>query len=94
MVTDEMAEVALKMKIRVHYTTLEMMKRTKRNDEEELVALLDKMAYNGLIEKAHEGPNKELTWTLPKCVMGSAEYMNMRWEDLQNHKQVATFLNA
>lgn len=91
MVTDEMAAVALKMKVRVHYTTEEMLRRTKQKDEKELVELLNKMAYNGLIEKTHEGKNGELTWTLPKFVMGSAEYMNMRWDDLQKHNQVATF---
>lgn len=57
-----MAAVALKMKVRVHYTAKEMLRRTKRKDEKEVVELLNKMAYNGLIEKTHEGKNGELAW--------------------------------
>ena len=81
-VTDEMADVALKMKVRKPKTTAQIAALTGKS-EEELEKLLTEMAYIGLVEYNWENldgknPNHEKRWTLPQFVPGSAEFVNMR----------------
>ncbi len=87
-VTDEMADVALKMKVRVHYTFNEMVKLCDVPEEkwENFRKLLEEMAYIGLLEYDygyhydHNGrtaPPSEKRYVLPQFVPGSAELFNM-----------------
>ncbi|MCQ2523132.1 MAG: FAD-dependent oxidoreductase [Lachnospiraceae bacterium] len=88
-ITDEMADVALKMKKRQHYTFDEMCKLCEANTAEEkerIQKLLDEMSYIGLIEYDygyhydHNGrtaPQSERRYLLPMFVPGSLELMNM-----------------
>ena len=87
-VTNEMADVALKMKVRHHYTFAEMVKMNdvKKEDEERFQKLLDEMSYIGLLEYDygnhydHNGrtaPQSERRYCLPLFVPGSAELFNM-----------------
>ena len=88
LITDEMADVALKMKLREHYTVDELVKlcaitEDKRGDFEKL---LEEMAYVGLLEYDygdhydHDGrtaPPSERRYMLPIFVPGIAELLNM-----------------
>ena len=56
--TDEMAEVALKMGVRKPKTLPELVKITGM-DEKYLEELLNKMAFNGVIEYNWENPKHE-----------------------------------
>ena len=88
LVTDEMADVALKMGVRKPKTIGQLMKLTKL-EREPLQKLLDDMAWVGLIEYNWENldgknPNHEKRYVLPQFVPGSAEFFNMR-ADLHAH---------
>ena len=50
-VTDEMADIALKMKVRKHYTFEELVKlcKVKETEQEHFQKLLDEMSYIGLL---------------------------------------------
>lgn len=89
-VTEEMAEVGLTMKKRVHYTFGELCKmnpdKVERLGTEGFQKLLDEMSYIGLLEYDygyhydHNGrtaPQSERRYTLPMFVPGSAELFNM-----------------
>ena len=94
-VTDEMADVALKMKVRKPKTTAQIAALTGKS-EEELEKLLTEMAYIGLVEYNWENldgknPNHEKRWTLPQFVPGSAEFVNMRQSQIDEHPEVAAF---
>ena len=71
MVTDEMAEVALKMKVHKGMTMPQMIKATGK-DEAYLAKILDDMAQIGLIEYNWENPRHEKQYVLPMFVPGSA----------------------
>ncbi|MCF0230940.1 MAG: hypothetical protein HUJ63_01405, partial [Enterococcus sp.] len=92
-ITDEMAEVALEMKVRKHYTFAEMCELCKieKDGEEKFQKLLDEMSYIGLLEYDygnhydHNGrtaPKGERRYCLPMFVPGSAELFNM--EELED----------
>lgn len=87
-VTDEMADVALTMKVREHYTFEELCKMnpTQAKDKEHFTKLLEEMAFIGLLEYDygyhydHNGrtaPLSERRYVLPLFVPGSAELFNM-----------------
>ena len=88
-ITEEMADVALKMKVRAHYTFDEMCKLTHAqsdSEKEKLSKLLEEMCYIGLLEYDygyhydHNGRTHEQTerrYVLPMFVPGSAELFNM-----------------
>ena len=95
LVTDEMADVALKMGVRKPKTIGQLMKLTKL-EREPLQKLLDDMAWVGLIEYNWENldgknPNHEKRYVLPQFVPGSAEFFNMRRSQMDGHPQVAAF---
>ena len=106
-VTNEMADVALKMKVRHHYTFAEMVKMNdvKKEDEERFQKLLDEMSYIGLLEYDygnhydHNGrtaPQSERRYCLPLFVPGSAELFNMEEgpngnQRLKDHPELASF---
>ena len=87
-ITEEMAEVGLTMKLRHHYTFAELckMNHISKDGEEKFQKLLDEMSYLGLLEYDygyhydHNGRTHEQTerrYVLPMFVPGSAELFNM-----------------
>ncbi len=89
-VTDEMAEVALKMKVRKPMTFPQLLKATKK-DAKTLQKLLDDMSVIGLLEYNWENPNHEKQYVLPMYVPGSAEFFNMNEERLKEHPELGLF---
>ena len=95
LVTDEMADVALKMGVRKPKTIEQLMKLTKM-EREPLQKLLDEMSWLGLIEYNWENldgknPKHEKRYILPLFVPGSAEFLNMRRSQIDEHPEVAAF---
>ena len=97
MVTDEMADVALKMKVRRGYTFQELLKLTGLGAAE-LQKLLEEMSLIGLLEYNWEdlepknpNPNHEKRWFLPRFVPGSAEFFNMNLDNIEAHPEVTAF---
>ena len=88
--TDEMAEVALKMGVRKPKTLPELVKITGMDDKY-LEELLNKMAFNGVIEYNWENPKHEKQYVLPMFVPGSAEFANMNDTVLEEHPEMGRF---
>ena len=93
--TDEMVDVALKMGVRKPKTTEQLMKLTKM-EREPLEKLLTEMAWTGIIEYNWENldgknPKHEKRWVLPLFVPGSAEFLNLRKSQIDEHPEVAAF---
>ena len=88
--TDEMADVLLKLKVRRPYTFDEVLAATgvpaKRLQE-----LLDEMSVIGLLEYNWENPTRTKQWVSPILVPGSAEFLNMRWSQMNEHPATAKF---
>ncbi len=88
--TDEQAEVLCKMKMRRPYTLPEMAKLTGM-PEAQIEKMLDDMSYTGLLEYNWENPERAKQWVLPMLVPGSAEFLNMRVSQLEEHPVYAKF---
>ena len=89
-VTDEMAEVALKMKVRKPMTFPQLLKAIGK-EEKELEKLLEEMSIVGLLEYNWENPQKEKQYILPMFVPGSAEFTNMNRKQLEEHPELGRF---
>ena len=89
-VTDEMADVALKMKVRKPMTLPELVKATGKAAGE-LEPLLQQMAVVGLLEYNWENPRREKQYILPMFVPGSAEFFNMNKQQIADHPEVTAF---
>ena len=89
-VTDEMADVALKMKVRKPMTLPELVKATGK-PAGELEPLLQQMAVVGLLEYNWENPRREKQYILPMFVPGSAEFFNMNKQQIADHPEVTAF---
>lgn len=99
-VTDEMADNALKMKVRKHYTFGQLLKMNKGYTSTELQKILDEMSHIGILEYDYgdlydrNGPiegKRERRYLLPLFVPGSAEFTNMIKEQLDEHPELAMF---
>lgn len=99
-VTDEMADIALKMKVRKHYTFGQLLKMNKGYTSTELQKILDEMTHIGILEYDYgdlydrNGPiegKRERRYLLPLFVPGSAEFTNMIKEQLDEHPELAMF---
>lgn len=95
LVTDEMADVALKMQVRKP-KTLQQLEKITGMPAEKLEPLLEQMAYIGLLEYHWENldgknPNHEKRYVLCRFVPGSAEFFNMRKSQIDEHPEVAAF---
>lgn len=88
--TDEMADIALQMKVRKPLTLAQMAKLTGRSPNE-LEKTLDEMSDIGIIEYNWENPKQEKQYILPMFVPGSAEFMNMNKAQLEKYPQLAYF---
>ena len=91
-VTDKMAEVALKMKVRKPVTFEQLMKLTGKS-KEELEPIVERMSIVGLIEYNWENPKREKQYVLPPFVPGSAEFTNMNEKQLEEHPELGQFFN-
>lgn len=89
MVSDEMAEVALKMKIRVPKTLKEMCELCNQSAEQ-LEPLLQEMSNIGLLEYNWENQRREKQYVLPPFVPGSAEFFNMKKHQIEEHPELAS----
>ena len=88
--TDEMADVLLKLKVRRPYT-FEEAQRATGLAADVLRPLLDEMSEIGLLEYNWENPTRTKQWVSPILVPGSAEFLNMRWEQMKEHPATAKF---
>lgn len=99
--TDEMADLALKLKVRKHYTFDDILALVPEYDKEKLQKLLDEMSHIGILEYdygdnySHDGPipnaKRIRRYVLPMFVPGSAEFTNMIKKQLDEHPELAMF---
>ena len=89
-VTDEMAEIALKMKVRKPMTLDQVAKATGKS-EKYLEPLLQEMSSIGLLEYNWENPSRTKQYVLPMFVPGSAEFFNMKKDQIDAHPELAKF---
>ena len=90
LMTDEEAEVAVKMKRRVPRTMADLVKLTGKT-EAELTPLLGHMSEMGILEYNWENAKHDKQWVLPMFVPGSAEFTNMNVELLEEHPRMGQF---
>ena len=88
--TDEQADMLCKLKMR-HPYTLEAAVKATGIEAGKLEKMLDDLSYTGLLEYNWENPTRTKQWVLPMLVPGSAEFLNMRWGQLQEHPVYAKF---
>lgn len=88
--SDEMAEVALKMKVRKPMTFEQLLKATGK-EREHLQEMLDEMSEIGILEYNWENRRREKQYVLPMFVPGSAEFMNMNMDRLKETPQLGYF---
>lgn len=89
-VTDEMAEVALSMKVRVPATAEEIAEKCGK-DPVRTEELLQEMSVIGLIEYNWENEDRHKQYVLPMFVPGCAEFMVMNKEQVEEHTEIADF---
>ena len=80
-VTDEMAEVALTMKVHKVYKVDEILKMNKKHTREHLVEILEELCQVGIVEYKFENDinaTGEKMYSLPPYIVGSGEYMGMK----------------
>ncbi len=80
-VTDEMAEVALTMKVHKVYRVDEILKMNKKHTREHLVEILEELCQVGIVEYKFENDinaTGEKMYALPPYIVGSGEYMGMK----------------
>ena len=98
--TDEMADIALKMEVRAHYTLEEMVELTGM-EKNHLEEVLLEMAHRGLLEYdygdhyTNDGPIENAPrirrYQLPRFVPGSAEFTNMLKSQVDEFPELAQF---
>lgn len=90
LLTDEMAEVALKMGLRTPRTFPEIQRLTGV-EAGHLEELLNEMSFRGVLEYNWENPQHEKQWVLPMFVPGSAEFTNMNHVILEKYPEMGRF---
>ena len=88
--TDEEAEIALKMGVRKPKTLKELVKLTGIPGKE-LEPKLQEMSVKGILEYNWENPRREKQYMLPMYVPGSAEFFNMNRNVMEEHPEVTLF---
>lgn len=88
--TEEMADIALTMDVRVPCTMEDLKKKTGK-DEKYLEPILFEMSKIGILEYNWENETKTKQWVLPMFVPGSAEFTNMRKDQLDKYPELAQF---
>lgn len=90
LLTDEQAEVALKMKRRVPRTLDEMVVLTGM-EREKVERILQELSVIGIVEYNWENEKREKQYILPMFVPGSAEFTNMNSRILEEHPEMGRF---
>ena len=88
--TDEMAELCLCMKVRKPMTLEEIVKKSGK-DRERVQQLLDEMSVIGMIEYNWENEDRHKQYVLPMFVPGCAEFMVMNKKQMDEHPILADF---
>ena len=88
--TDEMAELMLKMKVRKPYTPAELAKKLKW-DEARVQALLDELAQTGIVEYNWHNADHHKQYVVPVFVVGSAENLMFNEKLKAAHPEVGEF---
>lgn len=89
-VTDEEAELALKLGVRKPKTLPEIVKLSGL-DEKKCEALLEEMSRKGLLEYNWENAKHEKQYVLPMYVPGCAEFFNMNSSVLKSNPEMGIF---
>ena len=90
LLTDEQAEVALKMKRRVP-RTLDDMVRLTGMERDHVEKIMEDMSRLGVVEYNWENEKHEKQYVLPMFVPGSAEFTNMNAKLLEEHPEMGRF---
>ncbi len=90
LLTDEQAEVALKMGVRKPRTMKDIVELTGKT-EAELEPLLADMSFSGILEYNWENEAREKQWVVPMFVPGSAEFTNMNATILEKYPEMGRF---
>ena len=88
--TDEEAELAVKLGVRKPKTLAEIVKLSGL-EEKKCEALLEEMSRKGLLEYNWENPKHEKQYVLPMYVPGCAEFFNMNANVLDSNPEMGTF---
>lgn len=87
--TDEEAELAVKLGVRKPKTLAEIVKLSGL-EEKKCEALLEEMSRKGLLEYNWENPKHEKQYVLPMYVPGCAEFFNMNANILDSNPEMGT----
>ncbi len=90
LLTDEQAEIALKMGVRKPRTMADIVKLTGKT-EAELEPLLADMSFSGILEYNWENETRTKQWVVPMFVPGSAEFTNMNDTILKKYPEMGRF---
>ena len=88
--TDEEAELAVKLGVRKPKTLAEIVKLSGL-EEKKCEALLEEMSRKGLLEYNWENSKHEKQYVLPMYVPGCAEFFNMNANILDSNPEMGTF---
>ena len=88
--TDEEAELAVKLGVRKPKTLAEIVKLSGL-EEKKCEALLEEMSRKGLLEYNWENPKHEKQYVLPMYVPGCAEFFNMNANILDSNPEMGIF---
>ena len=88
--SDEEAELALKLGVRKPKTLSEIVKISEL-EEKKCEALLEEMSRKGLLEYNWENAAHEKQYVLPMYVPGCAEFFNMNAKILESNPEMGTF---
>ena len=88
--TDEEAELAVKLGVRKPKTLAEIVKLSGL-EEKKCEALLEEMSRKGLLEYNWENPKHEKQYVLPMYVPGCAEFFNMNANILDSNPEMGSF---
>lgn len=88
--TDEMAEVCLAMKVRKPMRLEEIAKKCGK-DIKRVEELLQEMSVIGMIEYNWENEDRHKQYVLPMFVPGCAEFMMMNEKQVEEHPMIADF---
>ena len=88
--TDEEAELAVKLGVRKPKTLAEIVKLSGL-EEKKCEVLLEEMSRKGLLEYNWENPKHEKQYVLPMYVPGCAEFFNMNANILDSNPEMGTF---
>ncbi len=90
LLTDEQAELALKMGVRQPRTMADLVRLTGKT-QEELEPMLADMSFCGILEYNWENETRTKQWVVPMFVPGSAEFTNMNDTILKKYPEMGRF---